>query len=108
VPGVVIEADANTVKVAVTQDAKDAKVADFVVNMKKPLTDAELKVIVPGFEFKTQPQAELVGTYDSFTQTPATATTAQAAVIVLREGEFIPEKKKAAPVHHPAAHRPAH
>ncbi|HEY3627004.1 MAG TPA: hypothetical protein VGL00_11985 [Terracidiphilus sp.] len=108
VPGVVIEADANTVKVAVTQDAQDTKVADFVVNMKKPLTEAELKVVQPGFEFKTQPAAELVGTYDSYTQTPATPTTAQAAVIVLRDGEYIPEAKKRAPVaHHPAAHRPA-
>jgi tetratricopeptide (TPR) repeat protein len=107
VPGVVIEAVANTIKVAVTQDAKDTKVADFVVNLKKPLTDAELKVVVPGFEFKTQPAAELVGTYDSYTQTPASATTAQAAVIVLRDGEYIPEKKKTAPAHHPAARRPA-
>ena len=108
VPGVVIFADPNTIKVAVTQDAKDSKTADFVVNMKKPLTDAELKVVQPGFEFKTQPQAELVGTYDSFTQTPATDTTAQSAVIVLREGEYIPEEKKKAPVHHAPAHAPAH
>ena len=109
VPGVVIEAAAETIKLAVTQDAKDTKTADFVVNLKKPLTDAELKVVQPGFEFKTQPQAELVGTYDSYTQTPATPTTAQAAVIVLRDGEYIPEqKKKAAPVHHAPPHRPAH
>ena len=110
VPGVVIEADANTMKVAVTQDAKDTKTADFVVNMKKPLTDAELKVIQPGFEFKTgNGVAQLVGNYDSYTQTPATPTTAQAAVIVLRDGEYIPEaKKKAAPAaHRPAARRPA-
>ncbi len=105
VPGMVIEADANTIKVAVTQDAKDTKVADFVVNLKKPLTDAELKVIQPGFEFKTQPDAELVGTYDSYSQTPATATTAQAAVIVLRDGEYI--AKKAAAARRPAARRPA-
>jgi hypothetical protein len=110
VPGVVIEADANTVKVAVTQDAKDTKTADFVVNMKKPLTDAELKVVQPGFEFKTGTGvAQLVGNYDSYTQTPATPTTAQAAVIVLRDGEYIPEaKKRTAPAaHHPAARRPA-
>ena len=109
VPGVVISVEASIIKVAVTQDAKDTKTADFVVNLKKPLTDADLKVIVPGFEFKTQPQAELVGTYDSYTQTPATDTTAQAAVIVLRDGEYIPEvKKKAAPAHHAApAHKPA-
>jgi hypothetical protein len=108
VPGVVIDADANTIKVAVTQDAKDAKVADFVVNLKKPLADADLKTIAPGFEFKAgQTGAQLTGTYDSYTQTPATPTAAQAAVIVLREGEYIPEKKKAAPVHHAPAHKPA-
>jgi hypothetical protein len=106
VPGIVISADANTIKVAVTQDAKDSKVADFIVNLKKPLTDADLKVVVAGFEFKTQPDNELVGTYDSYRQVPATDTTAQAAEIVLRDGEFIP-KKKAAPVHHAPAHRPA-
>ena len=94
VPGVVISADANTIKVAVTQDAKDTKTADFVVNLKKPLTDADLKVVIPGFEFKTQPDDELVGTYDSYTQTPATDTTAQAAVIVLREGEYIAEGRR--------------
>jgi hypothetical protein len=108
VPGIVISAEAGTIKVAVTQDAKDAKVADFIVNLKKPLTEAELKVVQPGFEFKTQPQAELVGTYDSYTQVPATATTAQTAEIVLRDGQYIPEEKKKAPVHHAPAHRPAH
>jgi tetratricopeptide (TPR) repeat protein len=106
VPGIVISADANTIKVAVTQDAKDSKVADFIVNLKKPLTDADLKTIVPGFEFKTQPDNELVGTYDSYRQVPATDTTAQAAEIVLRDGEFIP-KKKTAPVHHAPVHHPA-
>jgi hypothetical protein len=109
VPGIVIEANASTVKVAVTQDAKDSKTADFVVNMKKPLTDADMKIIQPGFEFKPSGGAQLVGTYDSFTQTPATPTTAQSAVIVLRDGEYVPEqKKKTAPAaHRPAAHRPA-
>jgi hypothetical protein len=107
VPGIVISAEASTIKVAVTQDAKDSKVADFIVNLKKPLTDAELKVVVPGFEFKTQPDNELVGTYDSYRQVPATDTTAQAAEIVLRDGEFIPAKKKAAPVHHAPVHHPA-
>ena len=107
VPGIVISADANTIKVAVTQDAKDSKVADFIVNLKKPLTDADLKVVVPGFEFKTQPDNELVGTYDSYRQVPATDTTAQSAEIVLRDGEFIPKKKTAAPVHHAPVHHPA-
>ena len=106
VPGIVISATASQIKVAVTQDAKDAKVADFVVNLKKPLEEKDIPQ--PGFEFKTQPAAELVGTYDSYTQVPATATTAQAAEIVLRDGQVIPEEKKKAAPHKPAAHRPAH
>ena len=105
VPGIVISATASQIKVAVTQDAKDAKVADFVVNLKKPLEEKDIPQ--PGFEFKTQPAAELVGTYDSYTQVPATATTAQAAEIVLRDGQVIPEEKKKAAPHKPAAHHPA-
>ncbi len=109
VPGVVISATTSQIKVAVTQDAKDAKVADFIVNLKKPLADKD--VPQAGFEFKSQPAAELVGTYDNYTQVPATATTAQAAEIVLRDGQVIPEEKKKpaarrpAPGHKPAAHK---
>jgi hypothetical protein len=103
VPGVVIEATASQIKVAVTQDAKDAKVPDFIVNLKEPLKDADIPAA--GFEYKLQPSAELDGTYDSYTQIPATATTAQSAQIVLREAFVQPEKKKAPahPVHKPAA-----
>jgi hypothetical protein len=103
VPGIVIAVTADQVQVAVTQDAKDAKVADFIVNLKKPLTDTDLKLIVPGFEFKTQPAAELVGTYDTYQQVPATDKTSQAASIVLKDGEYVPEEKKKAPVHHTPA-----
>ena len=107
VPGIVIEATADQVKVAVTEDSKAAKVPDFIVNMKKPLTDAELKIIQPGFEFKTQPDATLVGTYDTYRQVPATDKTSASAEIVLKDGEYIPaEKKKPAAVHHPVR-RPA-
>ena len=115
VPGIVIDATNTTIKVAVTQDAKDSKIADFIVNLKEPLKDEELKLYQPGFEFKTQPAgAELDGTYDTYTQipaaeakpatdtTPATAATAQRAEIVLKDGFIQPEKKKA-PVHKPAA-----
>ena len=104
VPGVVIEATASVIKVAVTQEAKDAKTADFVVNLKKPLADKDIPAA--GFEFKG---TGLVGTYDSYTQIPATATTAPTAQIVLRDGEVTPEKKKpVAPVRKPAAgHHPA-
>jgi hypothetical protein len=100
VPGVVIEATATVIKVAVTQDAKDAKIADFIVNLKKPLTEKEIPAV--GFAYGIPPATALVGTYDSFTQIPATATTAQTAQIVLRDGE-IQLKKAAAPVHKPAA-----
>jgi hypothetical protein len=108
VPGVVIEAAADTIKVAVTEDAKAAKVPDFIVTLKKPLTDAELKTIQPGFEFKTQPDATLVGTYDTYKQVPATDKTSASAEIDLKDGEYLaPEKKKTTPVHHAPAHRPA-
>jgi hypothetical protein len=109
VPGKVIEASASVIKVAVTQDAKDASVADFIVNMKKPLTDKEIPAV--GFEYKIPPATALVGTYDSFTTVPATATAVATAQIVLRDGEIQLEKKKPVPAHtspKPAAgHRPA-
>ncbi|HEY1160947.1 MAG TPA: hypothetical protein VGE83_09975 [Terracidiphilus sp.] len=68
VPGIVIEATASVIKVAVTPDAKVAKVADFVVNLKTPLADKDIPAV--GFEFGLQSkgQAELDGTYDSYTQ----------------------------------------
>lgn len=105
VPGIVIEATASQIKVAVTQDSKASKTPDFIVNLKEPLKDEELKLYQPGFEFKLQPAAELDGTYDSYTQVPASATASASAQIVLREGFVQPEKKKA-PAHKPtAAHR---
>lgn len=105
VPGVVIDATATVIKLAVTQDAKEAKIADFIVNLKKPLEEKEIPAV--GFEYKLAPATELIGTYDTFTQIPATATLAQRAEIVLRDGEIILEKK-AAPAHKPAAgHRKA-
>jgi len=108
VPGTVIEASTTAIKVAVSDDAKAAKTADFLVNLKKPLEDKDVPAV--GFEYKIPPATALVGTYDSYTQVPATATLAQTAQIVLRDGEIAPEKKKAAPVHKPAAghHTAAH
>jgi hypothetical protein len=109
VPGTVIEATSAVVKVAVTQDAKEAKVADFIVNMKKPLEDKEIPKV--GFEYKIPPATSLVGTYDSFKQVPATDTAAAAAEIVLRDGEIQLEKKKPAGAAHPtkpaAGHKPS-
>jgi hypothetical protein len=117
VPGIVIEASATVIKVAVTDDAKTSKTADFVVNMKAPLPDKDIPAV--GFEFKLQPAAQLNGTYDSYTQipakdavaatptTPAVPATAQAAQIVLRDGFIQAEEKKKAPVHKPTpAHKP--
>ncbi len=86
IPGTVISADANQIKLAVTDDAKADKVADFTINMKKPLADKDIPAV--GSDVKN-----LVGTYDSYTQTPPQ--------IIMREGEFQVEKK---PVSH---HKPA-
>jgi len=107
VPGIVIEASATVIKLAVSQDAKDSKTADFIVNLKKPLDDKDVPAV--GFEFGLQPKAELDGTYDSYTQVPATATMLQTVQIVLREGFIQPEKKKPVAPRKPAAsHRRAH
>ena len=103
-----IEATASVIKVAVSDDAKSAKAPDFIVNLKKPLEDKDIPAV--GFEYKIPPATALVGTYDSYTQVPATATTAQTVQIVLREGEVQLEKKKPVPAHKPAAghHTAAH
>ena len=120
VPGKVIEATATVIKVAVTQDAKDANIPDFIVTLKTPLADKDIPAV--GFEYglSSKGQAELDGTYDSYTQipakdavpatatTPATAATTQSAQIALRDGFIQPEKKKVAPVHHTTTtHKPS-
>ena len=105
VPGIVIESNPSQIKVAVTQDAKDAKTPDFIVNMKEPL--AEKEVPAPGSELKLLKDGgpELDGTYDTYTQVPASATAAASAQIVLKDGIL---QSKKAPAHKPAAaHHPA-
>ena len=102
VPGVVVSATASVINLAVTKDSRDAKIADFVVNLKTALADKEIPKV--GDEFKAQPAAELDATYDSYTQVPATDTTAASAQIVLNDGVIVPaEKKKTTPTHKPAA-----
>lgn len=103
-----IEGLVPTVKMAVTEDAKAAKVADFIVNMKDPASCKDIPAV--GSDFTTQPgAAELVGTYSTYRQVPATATTSQAAEIVLSDGQVIPaEAKKPTPVHRAPVRRPAH
>ena len=89
-PGIVLEANASVIKLAVTQDAKDAKVPDFIINMKKPLADKEIPVV--GFEYRIPPAITLVGTFESYTLIPATATTISTVQILLRDG-YIQAKK---------------
>jgi hypothetical protein len=87
-PGTVIAATANQIQVAVTDDAKADKKADFTVNMKTPLADKDIPAV--GSDIKG-----LVGTFDSYTQTPPQ--------IILRDGEIQTEKKKPVPAHKPSA-----
>ena len=110
VPGVAIEATASVVKVAVSDDAKASKVPDFIVNLKTPLADKDVPAVGAALGLQSKSEAELDGTYDSYTQVPATDTVAASVQIVLRDGLLQPEKKKAAPVHKPAAghHTAAH
>ena len=89
IPGaIVVAATADQLQVAVSDDAKQAKTADFTFNMKEPL--------------KTVPAVgdtvTLDGTYASYTQKPLMITMSDANVVV---------PKKAAPAR-PATHHPAH
>jgi len=85
----VIEATADSLKVAVSDDAVQGKLADFAFNFKEPL--------------KTVPmvgeKVTLSGTYDSYTQTPILINMSDAELVVKKA----PVKPKA-PVHHAAAH----
>lgn len=108
---IVIEPLADSIKMAVTDDAKSAKTADFIVNLKTPAACKEVKDAGESFGLASKGEAELDGTYDTFTQVAATATAAPSALIVLRDGSIVAEKKKAAgpahkpsPAHHTAAH----
>jgi hypothetical protein len=101
VPGTVIESSASQIKVAVTQDSKDAKTADFIVNMKEPLTDKEIPAVGSELKLLKDGGPELDGTYDTYSQIPASATAAASAQIVLKDG--ILQSAKKAPVHKPAA-----
>jgi tetratricopeptide (TPR) repeat protein len=87
VPGIVVSATPDSVQLAVSQDAQQSKTADFTINFTKPL--AELPAVGANVKYDA--------TFDSYTKTPP--------MIILKEGEPVAEKK--APVHHPAAHRPA-
>lgn len=86
VPGVIVSATADSVQLAVSQDAQQSMKADFTVNMKTPLK-----------EIPTQgTKVTFIATFDSYTQNPP--------MIILKDGEQKVEKK-AAPVHHTTTHR---
>jgi hypothetical protein len=88
---VVIAATAESVQVAVTDDAKASKTADFTFNMKEPLTT------VPAVGDKVT----IEGTYVSYTASPL--------MITMSDGVIVPAKKAPAkaPVHHAPVHHTA-
>jgi hypothetical protein len=103
VPGTVIEATASQVKVAVTQDAKDTKTADFIVNMKEPIPEKEIPAAGSELKLLKDGGPELDGTYDTYTQVPASTTAPASAQIVLKDG--ILQIAKKTPARKPAAGR---
>jgi hypothetical protein len=96
-----VEPAVAAVDVAVTQDAKDSKVADFIVNMKEPASCKD--VPAAGATLALQPATELDATYSTFSKIPAANGKDASAQIVLSDG-FVQAEKKAAP-HKPT---PAH
>ncbi len=104
---IAVEPSVTVINVAVTQDAKDNHTADFIVNLKEPLSckDAPASGSVLGL----QPAVELNGTYDTYTKVPGAGTAGPTVQIVLGDGFVQQEVKKAAPVHHtarPPVHHP--
>jgi hypothetical protein len=82
VPGTVVSATANSVQLAVSDDAKQSNKADFTINMKTSLKE------VPA----AGASVTYVATFDSYTQNPP--------MIIMKDGA----PKSAAPVHHPTTH----
>jgi hypothetical protein len=104
---IVIEPVATSINVAVTADAKASKTADFIVNLKTPVSGREAPAAGSVYGISSKGEAELDGTYDTYKQIPATDTVAQSALIVLRDGTLVEKKKPAAATHAKpaAAHR---
>ncbi len=84
IPGKVVTATADSVQMAVSQDAQQTNKADFTINMKTPLKIAPQ----PGADVK------YVGTFDSYTQNPL--------MIILKDGGT---KPTAAPTRRTTTHR---
>ncbi|HEX6494576.1 MAG TPA: hypothetical protein VF018_03765 [Acidobacteriaceae bacterium] len=64
IPGKVVSATADSVQLAVTDDAKASNTADFTVNMKKPLTTPPAIGTMVNYD----------ATFDSYTQNPKMIT----------------------------------
>lgn len=107
---ITIEPVVAVIKVAVSDDAKAAKTADFIVKLKTPISVKEAPAA--GFVYGIPPATTLVGVYDTYSQVAATPNTVQSAQIILRDGEIIAAQKApakaAAPAHKPAAAHKAH
>ncbi len=86
VPGTVIEATADSVQVAVTEDNKQSKKADFTINMKTPLKSVPAIGATASFD----------ATFDSYVANPP--------MITLIDGEPPAKAKPAATHHRSAAH----
>jgi hypothetical protein len=97
VPGIVVAIKTVEIKIAVTPDAKEAHVADFLVNMKNSLTESQLKSIQPGFQFKVPPDQSLVATFDSYKRIPASGNRPASVEIVLKDGAVVPAKTHTLP-----------
>jgi hypothetical protein len=94
-----VEPAITVLNVAVTQDAKDAHTADFTVNLKDPASCKDAPAAGSALGLQSAGATELDGTYDTYTQVPASGSTAASAQIVLT-GAFLQEPKKTTPVHH--------
>jgi hypothetical protein len=100
-----VEPGVMAINVAVTQDAKDSKTADFVVNLKEPASCKDIPVT--GASLGLQPATELDATYSTFSKVPAANGKDASAEIVLSDGFLQLEKKtaphKPSPAHHTGA-----
>ena len=88
IPGKVVSATADSVQLAVTEDAKASNTADFTINMKKPLTTPPAIGAMVNYD----------ATFDSYTQNPK--------MITLIDGAP-PVAAKKAPAHRAAPHKRA-
>ncbi len=92
---IVIDPAVSVINMAVSQDARNFKTPDFIVNMKTPVSCKEAPV--PGFEMKLLPAEELDATYSTYKPIAATSVRAATAQIVLTGGfiQKVPPKPPA-------------